>query len=86
MVRSASEPLISKNKVTWDGALELFSEYFKNLEGSPKSTSRNVKMLLATRFMNHLYSSFLLVVSGSNLRHPPIEREINLKLFNYGFS
>jgi hypothetical protein len=64
MIQSNAEPLISKNKVAWDDAVTLFSEYFQKLEDSPESTIKNVKMLLVARFMNHLYSSFLLVVSG----------------------
>ena len=64
LIRSDSKPLILKNKIALDGAFALFSEYFQELEESPKSISKNVKMLLTTRFMNHLYSYFLLVESG----------------------
>ncbi|WP_341501453.1 DUF5677 domain-containing protein [Gallaecimonas sp. GXIMD4217] len=53
-----------KNKNAWDEAVSLFSEYFRSLEDSPKSLVRNVKMVLAARFINHLYSSFILVESG----------------------
>jgi hypothetical protein len=64
MIRSDAGPLISKNEVAWNDAVEMFSKYLQGLEEAPKTTSRNVKMLLATRFMNHLYSCFLLVESG----------------------
>lgn len=63
-IRSDAEPLISKNEMAWNDAIEMFSKYFQGLEEAPKTIDRNVKMLLATRFMNHLYSSFLLVESG----------------------
>lgn len=64
LIRSDSEPFVLKNKEAWDDAVALFSEYFQSLEGSPESTARNVKMLLASRFINHVYSSFLLIESG----------------------
>jgi hypothetical protein len=64
LIRSDTESLVLKNMKAWDDAVAIFSEYFQSLEDSPKSTARNVKMLLAARFMNHLYSSFLLVESG----------------------
>lgn len=74
MIRSDSRPLITKNQAAWDDAVDLFSEYFKELGESPKTTNRNVKMLLATRFMNHLYSSFLLVISGMSSDSVTCER------------
>jgi len=64
MIRSDAEPLISKNEMAWNDAVVMFSKYFQGLEETPKTTARNVKMLLTTRFMNHLYSCFLLVESG----------------------
>jgi hypothetical protein len=64
MIRSDAEPLVSKNEVAWNDAVEMFSKYFQGLEEAPKTTDRNVKMLLATRFMNHIYSSFLLAEGG----------------------
>ncbi|MEI8632672.1 DUF5677 domain-containing protein [Vibrio sp. PP-XX7] len=50
--------------MAWDDAVALFSQYFQDLEESPKTTARNVKMLLAARFINHLYSCFLLIEAG----------------------
>ena len=74
MIRADSLPLISKNEEAWGNAVGLFSEYYKKLEKLPKTTDRNVKMILATRFMNHLYSSFLLVVSGMSSDSVTCER------------
>jgi len=64
VIRSDSKLLMLKTKEAWGEAVELFSKFFQDLENSPKSTARNVKMLLSTRFINHLYSSFLLSESG----------------------
>ncbi len=64
VIRADSKALILKNKKAWDEAVGSFSDYFQSLEDSPKSIDRNVKIVLATRFMNHLYSSFILSERG----------------------
>lgn len=63
-IRSDCKPLMLKSKKAWNEAIELFSAFLHGLESSQKSIDKNVKMILATRFINHLYSSFILIESG----------------------
>ena len=64
IIRADSKPLIVKTKKAWIEAVENFSAFFQRLENTPKSLERNVKMVLSTRFFNHVYSSFILAESG----------------------
>ncbi|WP_048130537.1 hypothetical protein [Methanolacinia petrolearia] len=54
--------LLENSNTDWEEAVEVFSNFFEELEKMPISTERNVKMLLATRFFNHILSSLILTL------------------------
>jgi hypothetical protein len=45
-------------------ALRAFSDFVEKLEAQPASVLRNVQLLLACRFFNHVYSALLLSEAG----------------------
>ena len=56
--------LLENSNTDWEEAVDVFSDFFEELEKMPISTERNVKMLLATRFFNHILSSLILTLYG----------------------
>jgi hypothetical protein len=63
-IRNESWLIVQKHRREWNAALNAFSEFYEDLERSPSSIGRNVKLLLSTRFLNHVYSAFKLVECG----------------------
>jgi hypothetical protein len=63
-VRLESSRLLSKHGQELGEAFHKFSERFSQLESEPKSVTRNVRMLLACKFLNHIYAALLLSESG----------------------
>jgi len=59
-----SSSILVKHWESWDDAIKTFSEFYEKLEKSPLSIARNVKMVLSTRFFNHVYSALILVEKG----------------------
>ncbi|NKN31915.1 hypothetical protein [Marichromatium bheemlicum] len=63
-IKERSIRVRSKFKKEWVEAVDEFSKFYVSLETSPKSTLRNVKLLLSTRFFNHVFSSLTLAEAG----------------------
>ncbi len=63
-IRNATRPLISDSSNDLDNAIRAFEVGFCELEGEASSLSRSVRLLLATRFFNHVYSTLLLSEAG----------------------
>jgi hypothetical protein len=47
-----------------DDAFRDFSEVIEKLEGEPPSLERNVKLILACKLLNHIYSGIVLAENG----------------------
>ena len=56
--------LLENSNTDWEEAVDVFSDFFEELEKMPISTERNVKMLLSTKFFNHILSSLILTLYG----------------------
>lgn len=63
-IRKKSIRIRSKFKKEWVEAVDEFSKFYDELEKSPKSILCSVKMLLSTRFFNHIFSSLTLAEVG----------------------
>jgi len=63
-IRKFSRDSIDNANELWEEAFQIFSEFYAELEAQPRSVERNVKLLLATKFINHVYSAFILIESG----------------------
>jgi hypothetical protein len=48
----------------FDEAIRTFEEYVQTIEGEERTLNRNVRLLLATRFFNHVYSTLILSEAG----------------------
>jgi hypothetical protein len=63
-IRTLTKRLVRKHRSTLDEALADFNSYFDDLEQQPPTLERNVKMLLACKFLNHIYSAIILTECG----------------------
>jgi hypothetical protein len=63
-IRTLTKKLLKKHRPTLEEALADFNRYFNDLEQQPPTLERNVKMLLACKFLNHIYSAIILTESG----------------------
>jgi hypothetical protein len=70
LIRHSNETAMATRrnfKMQMDAVRKSFAfldHHFRTLEADPKSLARNVKMVLTTRFTNHLFSSLLLCERG----------------------
>lgn len=51
-------------RLSIDQEFEDFDNYFKDIENQQPSLERNVRMMLACKLFNHVYSAFILAESG----------------------
>lgn len=63
-VYSKSTNIFNELYPQWEEAFSGFSDFFDQLSSQPISIERNVKMLLATRFINHIISGLILAERG----------------------
>ena len=63
-IRRETCSLTAANPNDLDNAIRAFEAGLCELEGETVSLSRNVRLLLATKFFNHVYSALLLSEAG----------------------
>ena len=63
-IRSKAKSIVEEQRVLLDEAFSDFSGALAELEQQPKSIERNVKMMLACKMFNHVYSGIILAESG----------------------
>jgi hypothetical protein len=63
-IRILAKKALKEYRLALDEGLAKFNSYINFLERLPPSPERNVKMLLACKFLNHIYSSLLLTECG----------------------
>ncbi|MGB2442604.1 hypothetical protein [Planktomarina sp.] len=59
-----TESKCAENRLAASNTISFLGSVFETVEQQPKSLFRNVRLMLIARFMNHLYSMFLLVERG----------------------
>ena len=64
MIRGKFEGIFSSKESRLQSAFLEFNRHFSEIEDQPKSLEKNVKLLLASRFLNHVYATLLLVEAG----------------------
>ena len=63
-IRADAARILRSRAQTIDEELRAFSDFGDALEAEPASLQRNVKLLLACKFLNHVYSALLLAENG----------------------
>jgi hypothetical protein len=63
-IRADSRCVFNINIEKIEEAFLFFDNFFKTIEQEEISLARNVKLVMATRFINHVYSALLLTESG----------------------
>lgn len=63
-IRMNARKIIRKHRPSLNRAFTDFSKYLDELENSPPSLERNVKLLLGCKLFNHVYSGLVLAEAG----------------------
>jgi hypothetical protein len=63
-IRAKATCILRSYVQTIDEELRAFSDFVDALEGQPASLQRNVKLMLACKFLNHVYSALVLAENG----------------------
>ncbi len=63
-IRLGARRAVRKNRALLNQAFSDFSKFLAQITSQPLSIQRNVKIMLACKLFNHVYSSILLVESG----------------------
>lgn len=63
-IQMQTSSVLREHLSTIDEGFATFDNYFDELEKLPATLERNVKMMLACKFLNHVYSAFILAESG----------------------
>lgn len=63
-IRRQSAKIVDEQRSLIDKAFIDFDNYFAEVEKQPPTLERNVRMMLACQFFNHLYSAIILAESG----------------------
>jgi hypothetical protein len=63
-IHQATRALTADCASAFDEAIRTFEEYVQAIEGEERTLNRNVRLLLATRFFNHVYSALVLSEAG----------------------
>ena len=63
-IRQQADRIFSTRKTGLDEAFLEFGQHFSAIQEQDKSLERNVRLLFASRFLNHVYSALLLVEAG----------------------
>jgi hypothetical protein len=62
-IRVQTRSVLRKHRLAIDQEFAAFDNFFSELEKQPVGLERNVKMILACKFLNHVYSAFFLAES-----------------------
>jgi hypothetical protein len=63
-IRERMRALTAGCATAFDDAIRTFEGYVKTIEGEERILNRNVRLLLAARFFNHVYAALLLSEAG----------------------
>ena len=63
-VKSLTSSIMSKHYSIIDEAFKEFDKYLIEIENEPSSLHRNVRMMLACKLFNHVYSALVLTENG----------------------
>ena len=63
-IRAETTATLRKNSSFIQEAFDTFDAYIKELEGQPATLERNVKLMLACKLLNHVYSALILTECG----------------------
>ena len=63
-IRVRTSSVLQEHSSAIDQEFAAFDNYLSELEKQPATLERNVKMMLACKFLNHVYSAFILAESG----------------------
>jgi hypothetical protein len=62
--RLAATQIMRERRADLESGFRAFDAFLAKLESEPASVQRNVRMLLACKFMNHVYAAIVLAESG----------------------
>lgn len=63
-IRADIQPTLRDKIDYFDKCLADFSQFLKDLEAEPATLQKNVKLMLTCKFLNHIYSAFILAENG----------------------